>query len=99
MYSGLTSVKRERAKLEVDRVMTESMLADDTLANLLMESDDYFEFTSEDEIESIISKLPETDEEDAQIDKVLSTDENLDVDDLLGVENDVDVEDAMNEIE
>lgn len=87
MISGLKSIRRERASLERDRVLLTSMLEDAEIADAIdsVIEDSYFEGVSEDEIEQLIAKIPESDEEDEQVDRILASNEDLDVDAILNV--------------
>lgn len=94
MYSGLKSVRRERASLEHKRVVIESMIEDAKISDEFDSLDpNYFEGTSEDEIEELIKRIPESNEEDDQVDKVLNSNENLNMDEILGIDSGEDFED------
>lgn len=88
MISGLKSIRQERASLERDRVVFGSMLEDGLIAEAFDElEDEFFEGVSSEEIEELIDKIPQSDEEDDQIERILKSDDDLGVDDILGVEN------------
>lgn len=89
MMNGLQSIRRERASLERDRVIIGSMMEDAKIADSIMEFDsEFFESVSADEIEELISKIPESEDDDEQVEKILTSgDTGLDVDGILGVEN------------
>lgn len=89
MYEGLKSIRRERAIMEKNRVLISSMMEDSKI-NSGFESlrSDFFEGVSNDEIEELISRLPESDDEDNQVDRILSADGNLNVDQILGIDSD-----------
>lgn len=88
MINGLKSIRRERASLERDRVVMTSMMEDAKIAESIVEYDsEFFESVSSEEIEELITKIPESDDEDEQIEKILvSPNDGLDVDGILGVE-------------
>ena len=73
MISGLKSIRRERASLERDRVVLGSMLEDAQIAEGFDELDsEFFEGVSSEEIEELIDRIPQSDEEDDQIEKILT---------------------------
>ena len=88
MMNGLNSIRRERASLERDRVVFGSMLEDAEIADAFESViGDVFESVTDEEIEDLIDKIPESDEDDAQIERILKAgDEGLDVDEILGVD-------------
>lgn len=87
MFSGLTSIRRERASLERDRVVIGSMMEDAKICDAFSDiNDEFFEGVSSEEIEDLISKIPESDEDDEQVEKILKSKEDMDVDDILGIE-------------
>lgn len=89
MTSALKSVKQERAALERDRVVMGSMIQDGVVAEAVESFDtDFFEGVSGEEVAELIDRIPESDEEDEQVDRILNADEDLDIDDVLGVEHD-----------
>lgn len=88
MLHGFKSIRRERASLERDRVVMTAMLEDATVADLLESTDTVMEGVSDDEIEDLIAKIPESEDDDEQVDRILDSDEGLDVDGILGVETD-----------
>ena len=64
------------------------MLEDGLVADAFDElEDEFFEGVSSEEIEELIDKIPQSDEEDDQIERILKSDDDLGVDDILGVEN------------
>ena len=86
MTSALKSVKSERAALERDRVVIGSMIQDSVVAEAVESVDiDFFEGVSGEEVADLIDRIPESDEEDEQVDRILSADEDLNVDDILGI--------------
>lgn len=96
MTSALKSVKQERAALERDRVVIGSMIADGVVAEAVESFDtDFFEGVSGEEVAELIDRIPESDEEDEQVDRILNADRDLSVNDVLGVEddeNDIDID-------
>lgn len=87
MISGLKSIRRERASLERDRVIIGSMLEDAQIAEGFDELDsEFFEGVSSEEIEELIDRIPQSDEEDDQIEKILKSSDDLGVDEILGVD-------------
>jgi hypothetical protein len=89
MISGLKSIRRERAKLERDRVVLGSMMEDAKIADALDAlTDTILEGVSDDQMEDLIDRIPESDEEDEQVEKILASDndEGLDVDEILDVD-------------
>lgn len=94
MFAGLKSIRRERAELERARVMITSMMESSEIQDTFdaIETGDFFEGVTEEEIEDMIDKIPETDLEDEQVDKILGSEENLTIDQILGIEDDGTVE-------
>ena len=89
MYNSLKSIRRERASLERDRVVISSMLEDARIADTLAEHDGAFlESTDDAEIEALIARLPESDSEDDEIERVLKADNDLDIDGILDIVDD-----------
>lgn len=87
MISGLKSIRRERASLERDRVIIGSMLEDAQIAEGFDELDsEFLEGVSSEEIEELIDRIPQSDEEDDQIEKILKSSDDLGVDEILGVD-------------
>lgn len=88
MFGGLKSIRRERAALERDRVVLGTMMEDAEVAEAVESMDtDFFEGVTSDEIDELIDRLPESDDEDAQVDKILNSKEDMSVDEILGVDN------------
>lgn len=93
MISGLKSIRRERASLERDRVVLGSMMEDAHIAEGFDELDsEFFEGVSSEEIEELIDKIPQSDEEDDQIEKILKSSHDLGIDEILGVEDECNME-------
>ena len=94
MFAGLKSSRRERAELERARVMITSMMESSEIQDTFdaIETGDFFEGVTAEEIEDMIDKIPETDLEDEQVDKILGSEENLTIDQILGIEDDGTVE-------
>ena len=87
MISGLKSIRRERASLQRDRVVLGSMLEDAQIAEGFDELDsEFFEGVSSEEIEELIDRIPQSDEEDDQIEKILKSSDDLGVDEILGID-------------
>ena len=88
MFGGLKSIRRERAALERDRVVLGTMMEDAEVAEAVESMDtDFFEGVTSDEIDELIDRLPESDDEDAQVDKILNSKEDMSVDEISGVDN------------
>lgn len=88
MFGGLKSIRRERAALERDRVVLGTMMEDAEVAEAVESMDtDFFEGVTSDEIDELIDRLPESDDEDSQVDKILNSKEDMSVDEILGVDN------------
>ena len=88
MFGGLKSIRRERAALERDKVVLGTMMEDAEVAEAVESMDtDFFEGVTSDEIDELIDRLPESDDEDAQVDKILNSKEDMSVDEILGVDN------------
>ena len=88
MFGGLKSIRRERAALERDRVVLGTMMEDAEVAEAVESMDtDFFEGVTSDEIDELIDRLPESDDEDGQVDKILNSKEDMSVDEILGVDN------------
>lgn len=89
MYPALKSIRRERARLERDRVLIGSMIKDGQFNEAFMDLDkDFFESASDDEIEALLDKIPESDAEDEEIERILASTGSLTVDDILNIEED-----------
>lgn len=87
MIGGLKSIRRERASLERDRVVIGSMLEDAQIAEGFDELDsEFLEGVSSEEIEELIDRIPQSDDEDDQIEKILKSSDDLGVDEILGVD-------------
>lgn len=86
MLSGLKSIRQERASLERDRVVFTTMMEDAQVAEAFDELDsDFFEGVSDEEIEELINKIPQSDEEDEQVERILKSSEDLGIDEILDV--------------
>ena len=86
MLSGLKSIRQERASLERDRVVFTTMMEDAQVAEAFDELDsDFFEGVSDEEIEELINKIPQSDEEDEQVERILKSSEDLGIDEILNV--------------
>lgn len=90
MINGLKSVRRERAALERDRIVMGSMIEDSVISEAFLDYDDaIFEGVTSEEIEELIDKIPESDETDDEIERILKSNSDMDVDQILGIENEV----------
>jgi len=90
MINGLKSVRRERAALERDRIVMGSMIEDSVISEAFLDYDDaIFEGVTSEEIEELIDKIPESDESDDEIERILKSNSDMDVDQILGIENEV----------
>lgn len=91
IFSGFQSIRKERAMLERDRVVMTSMMEDAKISNAWASviSQDFFEGVNDNEIEELIARIPESDpsDEDAEVERILMSDNDLDVDGILGVED------------
>lgn len=93
MYTGLSSIRHERARIERNRIILESSLEDSYISDLMMDEKEntYSEGCSVQELNKLIDNLPESDSEDEEVDRILSSEENMTVDEIFGVnENTVD---------
>lgn len=90
MIEAFKSVRKERATIEHDRLILESMMEDEILDNTMgslipstmMEDVDI----SDADIEALIDKIPESDDTDEQIDTILKSKKNLSIDDVMGID-------------
>lgn len=100
MIEAFKSVRKERAGIEHDRLYIESMLEDEAVdASLsamapmtMMEGVDI----SDADIEALIDKLPVTDGDDEEIEKILQSKKNLSIDDVMGIAGDEDEDDDLD---
>ena len=53
-----------------------------------LDDDIMFEGVTNDDIEDLINKLPESDDEDEEVERILSAKKPLDTDDIIGVKKD-----------
>lgn len=97
IYSGFQSIRKERATLERNRVVMSSMMEDAKINDAWTSnfSQDFFEGVDDSEIEELIARIPESDpsDEDAEVERILMSDNDMDVDGILGVEDSPSVED------
>ena len=99
MIEAFKSVRKERAGIEHDRLCIESMLEDEAVDAALsamapmtmMEGVDI----SDADIEALIDKLPVTDGDDEEIEKILQSKKNLSIDDVMGIAGDEDEDDDL----
>lgn len=90
IFSGLTSIRRERAEIERNRVVMTSMLEDAKVADAFsVISDTYFEGVEDSDIEELIARIPESDPstEEDEVNRILASDNSLDIDGILDVED------------
>ena len=91
IFSGFQSIRKERAMLERNRVVMTSMMEDAKISDAWTSafSQDFFEGVNDSEIEELIARIPESDpsDEDAEVERILMSDNDLDVDGILGVED------------
>lgn len=100
MIEAFKSVRKERAGIEHDRLYIESMLEDEAVDTALsamapmtmMEGVDI----SDADIEALIDKLPVTDGDDEEIEKILKSKKNLSIDDVMGIAGDEDEDDDLD---
>ena len=76
MLHGFKSIRRERASLERDRVVMTAMLEDATVADLLESTDTVMEGVSDVEIEDLIAKIPESEEDDDMLSDLINNANN-----------------------
>ena len=71
MYTGLKSIRYERAKLERNRVLMTSMMEDANISETmnLVHKEKFYESVDDAEIEALIDQLPESDTDDAEIER------------------------------
>lgn len=87
MLNALKSIKNERAYIERNRVVLGSMIESAKMADSFNDYDDtFFEGVTEEEIEELIDRIPESDDEDEQIERILKAKEDIDVDEVLGID-------------
>ena len=99
MIEAFKSVRKERASIERDRLYIESMMEDEAVDAALsamapmtmMEGVDI----SDADIEALIDKLPVTDGDDEEIEKILQSKKNLSIDDVMGIAGDEDEDDDL----
>ena len=99
MIEAFKSVRKERASIERDRLYIESMMEDEAVDAALsamapmtmMEGVDI----SDADIEALIDKLPVTDGDDEEIEKILQSKKNLSIDDVMGIVGDEDEDDDL----
>ena len=99
MIEAFKSVRKERAGIEHYRLYIESMLEDEAVDAALsamapmtmMEGVDI----SDADIEALIDKLPVTDGDDEEIEKILQSKKNLSIDDVMGIAGGEDEDDDL----
>ena len=95
IFAGFKSIRRERAALERTRVLITSMMEDEKVTTAFENVEgDYLEYVSDAELEDLIARLPESsgEDEDAEVEKILTSNNELDIDGVLGVEDSPGVE-------
>ena len=95
MINGLRHVARDRARLERDRVVLSSMIRDMNINESVLDivADSFYESGEEnDNIDELIEKIPEStpEDEEKEIDRVLSSETGLEVDEILDIQDAVD---------
>ena len=96
MFEGLKTIRRERAAMERDRVVFGSMLESKKIEDAFHDLDEhYFEGVEDEEIDELIARIPESDEEDEQIDRIVNAEDDLDIDAILGVDADTEIEELV----
>lgn len=95
MYKGFKSIRNERAALERDRVLISSSILESEVDDLIdaLDEVDIFESVTDEDIEKAIRDLPELDEDDEQLDRILRSETDLDIDDIFGIDKDYDDDD------
>lgn len=87
MLNALKSIKNERAYIERNRVVLGSMIESAKMADSFNDYDDtFFEGVTEEEIEELIDRIPESDDEDEQVERILRAKEDIDIDGVLGID-------------
>lgn len=89
MIEAFKSVRKERASIERDRLYIESMMEDEAteaalcalVPETMMEDVDI----SDADIEALIDKLPVTDGDDQEVEKILQSKKNLSIDDVMNI--------------
>ena len=88
LMNGLKSIRKERASLERDRVVIGTMVTEAPIGEAMLDFDEnFFEGVTEEEIDALIEKLPESNSEDDEVNRILASKENLGVDEVLDIEN------------
>ena len=101
MYAGLRSIRRERAALERDRVILSAMMEDAKVADAFynLDKDAFFEGVKDEDLDDLISRIPESDEDEDELDRILASGEGLRVDDILGIDDSEDTATMPEDIE
>ena len=95
MINGLRSIARERAEFERDRLLFESFHDMERIKDTFIQ-EGYIDLddkkcceNSDDDINRLIDQLPESDdvEDDEQIGRILSAEDDIDVEQMLATEN------------
>lgn len=88
MFNAYKSITRDRATMERTRVVLSSMLEDAKLDEAFESvNEGVFEGVEDDEIDKLLDRIPESDdnEENEEIDRIVDSEEDLDVDEILGI--------------
>lgn len=87
MINGLKLIRYERALLERDRVVMGTMISESPMGEAFLDYDDtFFEGVTSEEIEELIDKIPESDDTDDEVERILKSDSDMDVDQVLGID-------------
>lgn len=103
MIEAFKSVRKERAGIEHDRLYIESMLEDENVdaaiaalaPTAMMEDVDI----SDSDIEALLDKIPVTDGDDEEIEKILQSKKNLSIDDVMGIGGSEDEDEDLDDDE
>ena len=98
MYSGLKSIRHERARLERDRVVLESILESNKIIDAFNIVDGTVMEETDEEIEELIDRIPESNDDDEEIEKILNANGSLSIDDIMGVDSPISADDAVDNI-
>lgn len=92
MIKGLTSIARDRARMERDRVVLSSMIHDMNVNDMILDTinDPVYESGEEDvDIEKLIETIPEStpETEEIEIDRILNNEDGATIDEILDVQD------------
>ena len=68
--------------------MQEDAFLGDLICDIVESDGSLTESTTSDDIEALIDKLPESEEEDSQIERILTADDDIGIDEVLDVSSD-----------